>query len=293
MFSKILIPISSEGFSEEAIKRAAKLASFTNGKIYVLYIIEEKMLDEVDQVSNYVMTKENQQKLRNDIIKQREKLAEDVIIEKINKITSDEGVESKIEPIEIGEFSDQISEFLKDGEVDLIFIGFKQRKFLKYRVIKRSDLPLWLYKKEKNLKPLVVASNLTVNDIAVDSIFDLSKKFGLKKLDLKHAIDYSSEKNYKRTEKGIKEREKSRNKIKKQAKEFIEKFKNKCKNNNIKPDVEIIQGNMENIAIEGAKEHNSDLIIIGDIMKKDRLSLKDNVDKKIIAKAPCSVLLAR
>ncbi|PTD93535.1 hypothetical protein C9439_07210 [archaeon SCG-AAA382B04] len=294
MFSKILIPVSSEGFSEKAIERATQLVSFSNGKIFILYIIEEKMLDEVREVSDYAMTKETKQKLRKNIIEEREKIAKDVIIEKIDEIISNKNVELEIEPIQIGEFSDSISNFLKSGEVGLIFLGFKQRKFLEYRVIKRSNLPLWLYKKEKeDIKPLVVVSNLTVNDIATDSIFDLAKKFNLKKLDLKYAIDYSSEKRYERTKEGIKEKKESRKKIRKESKRFIEEFRQKCERNNITPDVEIIKDNMEDVAIEGARKHNSDLIIIGDIMKKDRLTLKENIDKKIVEKAPCSVLLAR
>ncbi len=293
MFSKILIPVSSEGFSEKAIKKAAKLASFSNGKIIILYIIEEKMLDEVGEVSNYAMTEKSKKELRENIIEEREKVAEDIIIDKIEKIISNKNVDLEIEPIEIGEFSDSISNFLKGGEVDLIFIGFEQRKFLKYRVIKRSDQPLWLYKKEKDMKPVVVASNLTINNIAIESIFDLANKFNLSKLNLKYAIDYSSEKNYEKTEKGIEEKRKSRKKLDENAKEFIQEFKEKCEEKNIKPDVEIVKDNMENVAIKGAKKHNADLIIIGDIMKKDRLTLKENIDKKIVEKAPCSVLLAR
>lgn len=293
MFSKILIPVSSEGFSKEAIERATQLASFSDGKIFILYIIEEKMLDEVGEVTNYAMTEKSKQSLRQSIIEEREKIAEDIIIEKIEETVSQKNVDLEIKPIEIGEFSDSISDFLNKGEVDLIFIGFEQRKFLKYRVIKRSDQPIWLYKKEKNMKPLVVVSNLTINEIAIDSIFDLAKKFDLKRLDLKYAMDYSLEKTYEKTNKGIKEKKESRDKLRKEAKEFIESFKKRSKENNIEPDVELIEKKMEEVAINGAIEQNSDLIIIGDIMKEDRLTLKDNIDKKIVEKAPCSVLLAR
>lgn len=293
MFGKILIPVSSEGFSKGAIKRAAQLASFSNGNIVILYIIEEKMLDEVSEVSNYAMTNETKQKLRENIIEEREKIAEDVIIEKISEIVEQKNVDLDIKPIKIGEFSDQISSFLEVGEVDSLFIGFKQRKFLKYRVIKRSDLPIWFYKKEKDMNPLIVVSNLTVNEIAVDTIFDLAEKFSLEKLTLKYAIDYSSEKTYEKTEEGIKEKRKSRKNIQDESKDFIERFKNRAQSKGIKTDIEIIEGKMETISIEGAKKHNSDLIIMGDIMKKERLSLSDNIDKKIVEKAPCSVLLAR
>ncbi|OKY78611.1 MAG: Nucleotide-binding protein UspA family [Candidatus Methanohalarchaeum thermophilum] len=294
MFSKILVPVSSEEYSKEAIERAADLASkYEDGKLHILYIIEEKMLEDVNNVSDTMMTEEDKKKLKEEIINERTKVAEDVILKKTKSAVEEKDVDIEIEPIEVGCFSDSISHFIDKGLVDLILIGFHGRKYLNYSVIQSSSLPLWLYKKEEGMKLMLVASNLTVNEVAYDTVFELIKKFDLKSVDLAYILDYSKEKDYKYEKENIVESKLTRKEMRDRAEDFVNEFKDKCKELSVTPDVEIIEGKIEKITLSACKERNTDIIVLGDIMKEERLSLTENIDKKIVESIPCSIILSR
>ena len=56
MFKNILIPISSEFYSKEVLKRSIFLAKKFNSKINLIYIIEEKTLNQTDKKSDSYRT---------------------------------------------------------------------------------------------------------------------------------------------------------------------------------------------------------------------------------------------
>ncbi|MFQ6033954.1 MAG: universal stress protein, partial [Candidatus Bipolaricaulia bacterium] len=58
MMGKILVTVSSEYFSEEAIRRAARLTGQFKGELTLLYIIEGKVLKMIDRASEYALTAE-------------------------------------------------------------------------------------------------------------------------------------------------------------------------------------------------------------------------------------------
>ena len=74
MFKNILIPVSSEFYSKDVLQRSVFLAEKFKSNIDLVYIIEEKALDQANRVSDTYRTNYEMQETKNEII-QKQKLA--------------------------------------------------------------------------------------------------------------------------------------------------------------------------------------------------------------------------
>ena len=58
IFKKLLFPISSEFFQENVAKRIKKFVEIFGSDVYVVYIIEEKILKKMEDVAEPFLTEE-------------------------------------------------------------------------------------------------------------------------------------------------------------------------------------------------------------------------------------------
>ena len=79
MFKNILIPVSSEFYSKDALERGVSLAENFKSKINLIYIIEEKTLNQTDRLSNSYRTPYEIAETKKEIVR-KQKLAANTII---------------------------------------------------------------------------------------------------------------------------------------------------------------------------------------------------------------------
>ena len=81
MFKNILIPISSEYYSKHIFSRAAKFFEIFNCKITLLYIIEEKTLNQTNKRINSYRTHHDIENTNKEIIQTYVSTADQIIFD--------------------------------------------------------------------------------------------------------------------------------------------------------------------------------------------------------------------
>jgi len=156
IFRRILMPISSEFYSEGLIQRAAEFKRKFGGEVIAVYIVEEKTIRRMEEVSEPFLTEEQRKEMEKNIFEKSKEMAE-IIFSKAEEYLQDFRRE-----ISIGEFSDVILEKMEKHGASCIMIGFEKDCMLKYRFLERVKIPVWVeIGKGENI--LGVCSNLAPN----------------------------------------------------------------------------------------------------------------------------------
>ncbi|HEC88013.1 MAG TPA: universal stress protein [Thermoplasmata archaeon] len=273
LFSRVLLPISSEFPPRNIFRRAKKFSDIFGSKIFVLYITEEKTLKKVEEVAEPFLTEEQLKEMENNIIDKNKEIA-GIIFEKIK-----DSIPVFKREITYGEFSDEIIKFSEKNEITCILMEFEKECFLNYTLFEKIKIPVWVEAQEGKKMVMGICSNLAPNLRVPEVTLKLAEALGYaSKLIYIVDIDEKAEVN----EKGFKE-EKSIDELKKSAEEFAEKHKK----NFI---VEIAVGGIEEKITEFAEKLNPDVIIVGREMKKRKLFCKE-LKMEMVEKIKNSLLL--
>jgi nucleotide-binding universal stress UspA family protein len=256
MFKNILIPISSEFYQKETLQKGAFLAKKLESKIRLIYIIEEKTLDQTEKRLNSFRTDFDKGETRKEIIKKHLHTADNIVFDDAKLIF--ENIPFDGEVIE-GEFSAVIKGQIKKYQIDLILMGFEKDSVLHYRLFGNVDIPIWVESGSDKKKILAVCSNLAPNKKVPEASLQLSKildwdLYMIYVIDVQDAIEVDS--------RGMRSEKKSENELLFKANQFIFEMENKGIN------VKIIKGSLEKEATKIADKVGAGLVMIGREKKK-------------------------
>ncbi len=282
MFKNILVPISSEFYPKQVLKRSLYLSQKFKSKLTFLYIIEDKLLEETDQLVDSYLSDFELTQTKKEIIKAKKISADEIVFKDASNFFKDKKVDFK-EKVKKGEFTPIILSELKKKNYDLILMGFEKECRLKYRLLDQVELPVWIEAKSDSRKILAVTSNLTPNKKVTKMSMKLSKKLGWS-LDIIYVVD--KEDTSVVDEKGKRSTKKTENDLVMIGSSFLNKIEKKGVR------IKMIKGKIEKETIKTAENINANLVVIGKEEKKKGmfgLPVK-NVKQKIAGKCDYSIL---
>jgi nucleotide-binding universal stress UspA family protein len=282
MFKNILVPISSEYYSKKVLEKTAFLAQKFNSRINLIYIIEEKVLNQTDKLSNGYRTPDEIAKTKKDIIREQKSAADNIVFDDAKFFFKDKKIPFEQKIIE-GEFSSVVKKETKKNDYNLILMGFEKECFLNYRLFDELDIPIWIQSKSEGKSILSICSNLAPNQKVPEVSIKLSKLLGWD-LNMLYVVD---------VEDSVQVDENGKRSDKKPERDLLfsgNTFVNIMKDKGIK--VDIITGSLEKNTLKAAEEINPNLIIVGREQKKKGvlgLPIK-HLKKKLAEKSKYSLL---
>ena len=282
MFENILIPISSEFYSKEVLKRSVFLAKNFKSKINLIYIIEEKTLNQTDKQSDSYRTPYEISETKNEIRQKQKQTADKIVFEDAKFYLQNNGIPFEEKIIE-GEFSKIIKREVELKDYDLILMGYEKECALNYRLFDEVKIPLWVVNKNEGRSILAVCSNLAPNVMVPDVSQQLAKKLNLD-LNMIYVVDVND--SVQVDEKAIRSGKKSEIDLMVSADHFIKQMEKK--NINIK----LLKGGFEKEVIRATEIYDPKIVIIGrEQKKKGILGLPvKNLKRKMVDKCKYSIL---
>lgn len=280
MFNKVLIPISSEFYGKHVLKRGEFLADNFKSKIDLIYIIEEKTLNQTDKISDTYRTLFDKEETKKEIIRKQKLAADNIVFNDAKFIFQNTPFEKKI--VE-GEFTRIVKNELRKKDYDLIMMGFEKECLLNYRLLDDIDIPVWIVAKSERKSILAVCSNLAPNKKVPEFSLKLSEALGWK-LHMIYVVD--TEDSVQVDENGIRSNKRPENVLLSSGQIFAKEMKEKEIN------VDLIKGNLEKETLKAAEKIKPKLVILGREQKKKGIlgiPIK-NLKKKLAEKCEYSIL---
>ena len=271
IFRKLLLPISSEFFSEDMVRRASELSKIFGSEIYVLYIVEEKTLKKMEEVLQPFLTDEQRKRVEKEIENMMSGIAE-IVFERVEKM-----IPSFTRHVRMGEFSDVVRDFVDSHDISCIIMGFEKECFVRYRLLESLSIPIWV---ENGDGSIVVGacSNLAPNVKVPLFTMELAEKLG-REAHLLYIIDVTEKVEV--DEHGNK-MERSVEELRNAAEDFRRKYGERAR-------VEVVEGRMEEEIVRYARKNNAHVTIVGREMKK-RGVLSKELRKEMVEKIKNSIL---
>jgi len=258
MFKNILVPISSEYYSKEVLERTAFLAEKFKSTINLIYIIEEKVLNQTDKLSNAYRTPHEIAETKKEIIREHKLTADNIVFDDANYFLKRKQIPLEEKIIE-GEFSKVVKSETDKKDYDLILMGFEKECFLNYRLLDELDIPIWIQSKSEGKSILSVCSNLAPNQKVPDISAKLSELLGWS-LNMLYIVD--NEDNVQVDKNGKRSGKKPEKTLLFNGQNFVNEMKNKGIN------IKLVTGSLEKVTLKAAEEINPSLIILGREQKK-------------------------
>ena len=177
MFKNVLVPISSEFYPKQVLKRSVFIGKKFKSKINFLYIIEEKNLDKTDKLVDSYISDFDINETKKQMIKTQKQTAENLVFKDANLVLNKNKI-NYTEKVKTGEFTPIIKKEIKKHKYDLILMGFEKECYLHYRLLEEVDIPVWIEAKSDSKKILSVCSNLAPNQKVPNISTELSEKLG-------------------------------------------------------------------------------------------------------------------
>jgi len=278
MFKNILIPISSEFYSKDVLQRSVLLTEKFKSTITLIYIIEEKTLEQTDKITDGFITHYGMTETRKKIIQEQTRAADEIVFDDAKLLFKNITFEEKICR---GEFS--IKNELDKKDYDLILMGFAKGCILNYRLLHDVDAPIWVETKNESKSILAVCSNLAPNQKVPDIGIKLSKVLNWD-FNMLYVVDMGDSVEVDKN--GVRSEKKLERDLIFSGQNFVELMKKKGVN------VELVKGNLEKETIKAAKRINTNLVIVGrEQKKKGLLGLPvQHLKRKMVEKCDYSIL---
>ena len=258
MFQNILVPISSEFYSVDVIKRSISLAETFGGTVHLLYIIEEKPLSEMEIRTDTHRTHYNRTETQQDVLNQQRQTADDLIFQDAQHRLHKKNIHMKTTIMQ-GEFSSVITRELENNQYELVIMGYERGCMIDYRLINDIDIPVWIESGGSHQSILAVCSNLAPNQKVPEMSMNLAKKLDW---ELKMLYVTDVEDNVEVDEYGHRSSPKPLHELLFSRQEFIEHMQDK----GIR--VETREGSLQKESMKAAKKMQAGLVIIGREQKK-------------------------
>ena len=282
MFRNILVPVSSEFYSKKIIERSIFLAEKFKSTIDLVFIIEEKTLNQTDKISDSFRTHYNRLKTSNDIIRKSRLKANNLILDDVKLLLKNKEISFKEKIVE-GEFSSVVKRELDERSYDLVLMGFEKGCILNYRLLEDLNVPIWVESSSESRSILAVCSNLAPNQKVPDISVKLSEALGWD-LQMLYVVDIGD--SVEVDERGERSGRKSEEDLIFAGENFVEKMKGEG------VDAQLVKGGLEKETVKAAEIIGANLVIVGrEQKKKNILGLPvKNIKKKIAEKCRYSIL---
>ena len=256
MFKKILVPVSSEFYSKDVLKRCVFLAEKYKSTVDLVYIIEEKTLNQTKKRSDAHRTYHDIIETERDIMSKQRQTADDIVFEDSESLFTKNNIPYDRRVIK-GEFSVVISSEMKKQDYDLIIMGYGSGCMINYRLLDNVDIPVWIEAGGHRNSILAVCSNLAPNQKVPDISRRLAQEWDLYMLyvtDIDDTVKVDAN--------GERSERKTKNDLLFDGQNFV--------NDMIKKgiDMRTRQGSLENETIKAARELEAGLVIIGREQKR-------------------------
>ena len=282
MFKNILVPISSEFYAKEVLIRSATLAKKFKSSITLIYIIEEKTLNQTDKCSDVYRTHIERLETRREIIKEQKLTAGTIVFEDAKRFFEARGIPLEEKIVE-GEFSKVIKNELNNKPYDLIVMRYERGCTLNYRLFDDSSVSIWVETKSSGNTILAVCSNLAPNQKVPETSIALSKilKWNLSMIyvvDVQDAVEVDAQ--------GKRSEMKSEEELMAKAEEFASEMQKRG------AQIKLVKGSLEKETLKAAAEVEPGLVIVGREQKKQTmLGLPVKSVKKRMAEQCCGYSL--
>ncbi|MEF8879139.1 MAG: universal stress protein [Candidatus Thermoplasmatota archaeon] len=282
MFKNICVPISSEYYSKEVLKRAVFLAERFDSKITLYSILEEQTLEQVAKQSSSYRTPYDRSETKKDRLIQHRKTSANIIFDDAKHLLKNKSIPYREKVVE-GTFGEVIKREIDAEEYDLILMGFKKGCALDYSFFYQLDIPIWIESEHKDKSILAICSNLAPNQRVPKISMELAEKLDWK-LKMLYVVDVQD--SVEVDENGERSEKKPEQVLTSDAQKFIDEMKKK----NI--DVEMIKGNIPDETDDFADKIDAGLVVIGRMKKKKGvLGLPaGNVRQKMAGRCDHSIL---
>lgn len=282
MFKNILIPISSEFYQKEVLQTGAFLAEKFNSTITLVYIIEEKTLNQTDKRSDVYRTTHERAETKKEIISRYVQSADKIIFDDAKLFFRNKNVAFEDKIIE-GEFSIVIKGQLNKGKYDLILMGYEKECLLNYRLLDEVNIPVWVESGYEKNSILAVCSNLAPNQRVPEIGIKLSKILGWD-LNMLYVVDIQD--TVEVDEMGRRSEKKSEKTLTDRGKQFVSDMQKRGM------DVRLVRGSLEKETAKAAENLGAKLVIIGREQKKKKvLGLPTkSIKRKMAEKCRYSIL---
>lgn len=282
MFKDILIPVSSEFYTTKILERGVFLAEKFKSTVNLVYIIEEKTLNQTHKLSDAYRTHYEIEDTKKEIIGKQKLTADNIVFKDAKFLFENKGIPLEEKTAE-GEFSSVIKNEINKKEYDLILMGFEKGCTLNYRLLNEVNIPIWVESESKGKFILGVCSNLAPNQKVPDVSIKLANSFNWV-LQMLYVVDMQDNVQVDKT--GRRSNRKTERDLTFMGENFVEKIRGK----NI--DVQLVKGNLEKETLKAAEKLGVSLVIIGrEKKKKGILGLPvKNVKRKMAEKCRYSML---
>jgi hypothetical protein len=285
MFNNILIPISSEFYQKNIFLRGTFLAEKFNSATKLIYIIEEKTLNQTEKRLNLHRTDFDKEETKKEIIRRHIHIADTIIFEDAERLFAGKNIPFNGEIIE-GEFSAVIKGQINRHKYDLILMGFEKGCLLNYRLFDEVNAPIWIESGSDNNSILAVCSNLAPNQKVPEMGIRLSKELGW---DLQMLYIVDTQDLVEVDQKGERSEKKSENQLLARGQQFVSEIEKKG------IDVKLVRGSIEKETVKAAENIGAGLIILGrEQKKKNMLGIPTKgLKKKMAETCKYSILFVR
>ncbi len=282
MFEKILVPVSSEFYSKDVIRRSIFLADTFNGTVHFLYIIEEEPLQQMEQRSDTHRTHYDRTETHHDLVTRQQQTADTIVFEDAKNLFQQNNIPIKHKTIH-GEFSSVVTSEIQKHAYDLVVMGYEKGCMIDYRLLDELAIPIWIEAGGSHESILAVCSNLAPNQKVPAISIKLAKAFDwslsmLYVIDIQDAVEVDKN--------GIRSPRKPKRDLLFSGQNFVEEMNQKDIS------VKTVQGKLETETIKEATRLASGLVIIGREQKRrGTLGLPaKNVKQKMAEKCKYSLL---
>ena len=273
IFSRLLVPLSSELPSERVVHRAGMLAEKFGAQVTVIYIIEEKTLKKMEDVSRAFLTEQQRTEVERRVVDTNKMLAEDVIFKQVKPL-----IRNFDKEVVVGEFSEETVKAAHISDATCIVTGYEKYCLLKYRLLDKLDIPLWIEQETGGPHVLGICSNLAPNKRVPDVTLSLAGALGYTP-HLLYVVD---------TEEKV-EVDEYEHKRECTLAELTERAHALLTNYEGRAETHFSSGVLEDEIASHAHRINPDVVIIGKEMKRKRLFCRD-LKHDMVAKLHKSLL---
>jgi len=178
MLKRIMISVPQEQFPELAIRRGKDLSKRLDSKIFMSYIIEDTVFDEVASQARHVFTERENEKFQRKMVRSHEKVARKVILKAASKILGEEPDEFSVAR---GKFTDILLKEIEENDADTLLMEYESYNLVKFRIMDRSPVPVWIERHEGPIKKIgLFCTNLSPNSKSPKIAKKLKKAFNAK-----------------------------------------------------------------------------------------------------------------
>ena len=282
MFEKILVPISSEYYSKDVIKRSIFLAKTFNSTVHILNILEENPLQQMEKCSDAHLTYHDRKETHKDLLYKQKQTADTIVLNDIQKQFIGTNIKMTHQRIN-GEFSKTVTNEVEKQNYDLILMGFDRGCMIDYSLIDNITIPIWVEGGGKYKSILAVCSNLAPNQKVPKISKKLAEAFNWP-LSMLYIID--TQDTVEVDINGNRSTKKPKHELLFTGQNFVDEMKAE------KIHVKTIQGTIEHQTIKEANALEAGVVIVGREQKeRGMLGIPiKNIKQKMVEKCKHSLL---